>query len=83
MGEVLRLCFVGLIVGILARFLYPGAVPMGMFGTISLGLGGSLVGGLLPRLWDRDSRNARFSPAGFGGSILGAFVLILIGHTVL
>lgn len=82
MGEILRICFVGLIVGVLARFLYPGAVPMGFVGTIGLGLGGSLVGGLLPRIWDRDSRDARFSPAGFGGSILGAFLLILIGHSV-
>lgn len=80
MREVLRICFVGLIVGILARFLYPGSVHMGIIGSVLLGLGGSLVGGFVPRLFSPERARAPFSPAGFGGSILGAMGLILIGH---
>lgn len=78
MREVLRICLVGLVVGILARFFFPGTVPMGLIGSILLGLGGSVVGGLVPRLLGSRSTNEPFSPAGFGGSILGAMGLILL-----
>ena len=37
----------GLIVGALARFFYPGAVDMGWVATILLGIGGSLLAGLV------------------------------------
>ena len=80
MGEIIRICFVGLVIGVLARFFYPGPVPMGLIGSIILGLGGSVIGGLLPRLWDKSRAHAPFSPAGFGGSLIGAFVLIFLGN---
>lgn len=35
----------GLLVGILARWLYPGNVPMSGLGTILLGIGGALIAG--------------------------------------
>jgi len=38
---------VGAIVGVLARFLVPGDDPMGIFGTILLGIVGAVVGGFL------------------------------------
>ena len=37
----------GLFVGALARFFYPGDVPMGWGMTILLGVGGSLLAGLI------------------------------------
>ena len=37
----------GLIVGALARWFYPGAVEMGWLATIALGIGGSLLAGLI------------------------------------
>lgn len=37
----------GLIVGLLARFILPGKDPRGFFITILLGIGGSLLGGYL------------------------------------
>ena len=82
MREVLRICLVGFVVGVLARFLYPGTVHMGLIGSILLGLGGSLVGGFVPRLFSPERAREPFSPAGFGGSILGAMGLILIGHII-
>ncbi|GGC37274.1 hypothetical protein GCM10011371_25920 [Novosphingobium marinum] len=65
----------GLIVGILARFFYPGEVDMGWLATILLGVGGSLVAGLVTSRGHRD-----FHRAGCLASILGAIVLILVGR---
>lgn len=65
---------VGLIVGALARFFYPGAVAMGWLGTIVLGVVGSLVGGLIGSLFARG--RAGFQPAGLIMSVIGA-VLVL------
>jgi uncharacterized membrane protein YeaQ/YmgE (transglycosylase-associated protein family) len=65
----------GLIVGILARFFYPGAVEMGWLWTIGLGIAGSLLAGLIT------ARGASgFHRAGFIASIIGAMVLIFVGR---
>ncbi len=66
---------VGLIVGALARWLYPGAVPMAWWLTSLLGIGGSIVGGLISSLiWK--SPDGRFHPAGWIMSIAGAMILL-------
>ena len=65
----------GLVIGALARFFYPGTVPMGWIATILLGIGGSLLAGLVT------SRGAReYNRAGLIASILGAIVLIFVGR---
>ena len=75
MLNVLSAIIVGLIVGVLARFFDPGPVEMGWIATILLGIGGSLAAGLVT------SRGARqFHRAGFLASIVGAMVLIFLGH---
>jgi len=75
MLNVLSAIIVGLIIGVLARFFYPGPVPMGWLATLLLGIGGSLLAGLVT------SRGAReFHRAGFIASIVGAIVLIFVGH---
>ena len=75
---ILRLIIVGLLIGWLARFFYPGSVPLGWIATILLGLGGSLAGGLLGRLFSGRRRPAE--PAGCLGSVLGAMLLIFLGR---
>jgi len=65
----------GLIVGVLARFFYPGPVAMGWMATILLGVGGSLIAGLVT-----SRGSAEFHRAGFLASILGAIALIFIGR---
>lgn len=80
MGHVISTVIVGLIVGILARFFYPGAVHMGWIASILLGIGGSIIGGLVPRLLSRASASRPFHPAGIIGSVLGAMVLIFIAR---
>jgi len=66
---------VGFIVGLLARFFYPGAIDLGFWMTTLLGIGGSLVGGIIGGLiWK--SPDGSFHPAGWILSILGAIVLL-------
>lgn len=82
MREVLRICLVGLVIGILARFFFPGSVPMGLIGSILLGLGGSVVGGVVPRLVSKNRAHDPYEPAGFVGSVLGAMGLILASRII-
>ena len=72
---IIGMIVVGFIVGLLARFFYPGAVSMGFWMTTLMGIGGSLVGGVVgSMLWK--SPDGRFHPAGWFLSIIGAMVLI-------
>ena len=67
---------VGFIVGVLARFFYPGAMHMGFILTVLLGIGGSILGGLIGSLINRPAPGATFHPAGFLMSIVGAVILL-------
>jgi uncharacterized membrane protein YeaQ/YmgE (transglycosylase-associated protein family) len=71
---------VGIIAGALARLLVPGQDPMGLLGTMLLGLAGSVLGGLVADALISGDQN--FSPAGLIGSILGAVVVLLIYRSV-
>ena len=65
----------GLAVGVLARWFYPGEVPLDWIPTILLGIGGSLLAGLITT-----RGRPGFQRAGCLASILGAIVLIFIGR---
>ena len=71
---------VGIIAGALARLLVPGEDPMGLLGTMLLGLAGSVLGGLVADALIAGDQN--FSPAGVIGSILGAVVVLLVYRSV-
>jgi uncharacterized membrane protein YeaQ/YmgE (transglycosylase-associated protein family) len=73
--SLIGLVIIGFIVGVLARFFYPGAVNVGFWMTVLLGIGGSLVGGIATGLVWR-SEDSRFHRAGWIMSILGAMALI-------
>lgn len=75
MLNVLSAIIVGLVVGALARWLYPGPVHMGWIATFLLGIGGSLLAGLIT-----SRGQSQFHRAGFIASIIGAIVLIFIGR---
>lgn len=79
MFYILRLIIVGLFFGWLARFFYPGSVPMGWVGTILLGLAGSFAGGLVGKAFSA-RRGGSIEPAGCLGSVLGAMLLIFLGR---
>lgn len=65
----------GAIVGALARWFYPGEIEMGWLATIGLGIGGSLLAGLITSRGNRE-----FSRAGCLASLLGALALIFLGR---
>lgn len=47
MGEIIVFILVGLVVGALARLLLPGKDPIGIIGTILVGIVGAVIGGYL------------------------------------
>ncbi|MCO8124897.1 GlsB/YeaQ/YmgE family stress response membrane protein [Stieleria sp. TO1_6] len=65
----------GFLVGAIARGLYPGPQPMGVFKTMMLGIFGSLLGGFVGYLV---SGGSMLQGAGWIGSLIGAAVLIAI-----
>lgn len=70
---------IGLVVGLLARFLLPGKDPMGLILTTALGIGGALVAGVASRSLGLAEPG---EPAGWIASIVGAVVLLLIYRRV-
>lgn len=44
-GSIIGFVVVGAIVGVIARFVVPGDDPMGIIGTIVLGIVGAVIGG--------------------------------------
>lgn len=77
MINVLSAVISGLVIGLLARFFYPGSVPMGTIATIALGIAGSLLAGLVA-----SRGSSTFNRAGCLASVLGAMALILIGRLI-
>ena len=75
MLNLISSAIVGIIVGILARFFYPGAVQMGLLMSMVLGIAGSLLAGFVT---SRGSTG--FNRAGLLASILGGMVLIFVGR---
>jgi uncharacterized membrane protein YeaQ/YmgE (transglycosylase-associated protein family) len=69
---------VGFIVGLIARAIMPGAQQLGFIVTRLIGIGGSIVGGLIGRLFSKPEPGATFHPAGFILSIIGAIILLFV-----
>lgn len=74
---------VGFVVGLLARAVVPGYHHMGFWRTVILGVAGSLLGGLLGRLVSKPREGSAFHAAGFFLSLVGAVILLLVGHYAL
>lgn len=75
--SILGFLVFGLVVGLLARLLMPGRQPIGLLGTMLLGVGGSFLGGIVGNLlaggrWDHPVA------AGWIGSILGSLLLLAL-----
>jgi uncharacterized membrane protein YeaQ/YmgE (transglycosylase-associated protein family) len=73
----LAFILVGLIAGLIARFLVPGRQSMGIVATLALGMLGSFIGGMLSSLFATHGRLLELAPAGIIGSTIGAFLLLL------
>jgi uncharacterized membrane protein YeaQ/YmgE (transglycosylase-associated protein family) len=69
---------IGFVVGLVARAVMPGVQHLGFIMTTLLGIGGSIVGGLIGRLFSKPAPGSAFHPAGFILSIIGAIILLFI-----
>ena len=67
---------IGFIVGWIARAMYPGAQALGFVTTTLIGIGGSFVGGLIAMVISKPAPDAKFHPAGFILSIVGALIVL-------
>ena len=70
---------IGLLAGIVAKFLMPGKDPGGFFITMALGVAGAFVASYLGQAvgWYQAGEGA-----GFIGAIVGAIILLLIYRLV-
>ena len=66
---------VGFVVGVIAKFLHPSRAKMGFIVTTLLGIAGSFLAGYIGEAlkWYHPGQGA-----GFIGSIIGAFLLLMI-----
>ena len=73
--SIIATIFIGLIVGLIARFLKPGDDKLGWIMTIVLGIAGSFLAGYAGNAmgW-----YAAGEPVGFIASVIGAIVLLVI-----
>jgi uncharacterized membrane protein YeaQ/YmgE (transglycosylase-associated protein family) len=76
---IIVLLVIGLIAGLIARLLVPGRDPLGLIGTIILGVVGSFVGGFVENLIQYHSVSVNsFHTTGIIGSIIGAVILLVL-----
>jgi uncharacterized membrane protein YeaQ/YmgE (transglycosylase-associated protein family) len=76
---IIVLLIIGLIAGAIARLVVPGRDPIGLLGTILLGIVGSFVGGFISTLVEYHTLSVNaFHLTGIIWSIVGAIVLLVI-----
>ncbi|WP_300614636.1 GlsB/YeaQ/YmgE family stress response membrane protein [Dokdonella sp.] len=70
---------VGLVVGIVAKFLMPGKDPGGFIVTGLLGVAGMFVGGFLSNLiFGTTGPAGQIQPSGFIGGVIGSLILLAL-----
>ncbi|HTW03159.1 MAG TPA: GlsB/YeaQ/YmgE family stress response membrane protein [Streptosporangiaceae bacterium] len=76
---IILLIVIGLIAGAVARLLVPGRDPIGVLGTIVLGIVGSFIGGFVSTLVEYHTLSVHaFHLTGIIWSIVGAIVLLVL-----
>lgn len=73
--SIIGVLLIGLLVGLLARFITPGPSPRGIIVTMVIGIVGAVIatyGGQALGLYQFGE------PAGFIGSVIGAVVLLVL-----
>lgn len=76
-ASILGYIVVGAIVGVLARFLVPGDDPMGIIGTIVLGIIGAVIGG-----WAAGAIFEDTTGVDWIASIIAAALLVLVWRAI-
>lgn len=75
--NVISVLVVGLLAGILARFIMPGKDSLGLVATVLLGIAGSFVGSLVGQTMGWGSPG---EPVDLIGSVLGALLILFIAR---
>lgn len=73
--SIIGMLLIGLIVGVIAKFLIPGNDPGGIIVTILIGIAGAFIAGYIGRAagWYTEGE-----PVGFIASVVGAIILLLL-----
>ncbi len=79
LGSIISWAVFGLIVGLIARAIYPGQQSMGFLGTMILGIVGSMLGGFISSLFGFRPEEGAFRGAGWIMSIIGAMLVTWLG----
>jgi uncharacterized membrane protein YeaQ/YmgE (transglycosylase-associated protein family) len=69
---------VGFFVGLIARWIVPGAAHYGFIMTTIVGIVGSVIGGFIGTLFSKPAPGQKFHTAGFLLSIVGAVILLFL-----
>lgn len=78
MFHIIWSIIVGFIVGVIARWIVPGAEHYGFIMTTVVGIVGSIIGGFIATLFSKPAPGSKFHPAGFLMSIVGACILVYL-----
>jgi uncharacterized membrane protein YeaQ/YmgE (transglycosylase-associated protein family) len=73
---ILTMIIVGLVAGAIARLVVPGRDPMGILGTILLGLVGSILGGWVALAFGDGNG------VGIIGDVIGSVVVLLVYRAI-
>ena len=75
--SIIGTIIVGFIVGWIATKIMPGAEKLQFWLTVALGIGGSIVGGVISSFLFK-TPDGRFHPAGWFMSIIGALIILWV-----
>ena len=78
-GSIISWAVFGLVIGAIARLLYPGRQSMGILMTMLLGIIGSMLGGFISWAFGFDPADGAFQGAGWIMSIIGAMIVVWSG----
>jgi uncharacterized membrane protein YeaQ/YmgE (transglycosylase-associated protein family) len=81
-ANVIALLVMGLIVGVVAKFLVPGRDPGGVVVTAIIGVAGALLGGFLASEVLNRSGTIGFNLYTFVVGVVGAVILLLLYHAL-
>ena len=82
MLHLIWMFIIGIIIGAIARWIFPGGAHMGIIATGILGIIGSFVGGYIARLFNKPPEGAPVHPAGVIMSVVGAVIVLFIYNRV-
>lgn len=76
LGAILSWIVFGLVIGLIARALYPGRQAMSLPNTIALGIAGSIVGGIIAWALGYRPQEGAFAGAGWIMSVVGGLIVV-------